>query len=255
MAYRDRLAASRAQRSQNIVLNDVSHGPTSTPPTTPPSTQLPPPPVSSVNFLELGDFLSEDGLIQQRIADLRQTILRLASVRVQSLNSIGDTSQEDNERIESLNNEARGMIQDIKSRIQRLNDAPGKPQDLNLRANRISLLRSKFIEVIQDFQSEEQESRAKARQRVERQLKIVKPDATPAEIAAVFTEGNQHIFAEALTTSTRYGESRAAFREVQERQQDLRRLEQTMAELAQLFMDASIHDFEWAPSLNSKMLN
>ncbi|KAF9052952.1 t-SNARE [Panaeolus papilionaceus] len=235
MAYRDRLAASRAQRTQNIPLDNLSHSPTIpapalTQPTTPPS-------ASSANFLELNDFLSEDGLIQQAITDLKQTILKLASARAQSLNSIGDTTEEDNTRIEALNNEARRILQDTKERIQRLGDAPSKPQDLNLRRNRISLLRARFVEVIQDFQNEERESRTRARQRVERQLKIVKPDATPAEIAAVFNEGNQQIFAEALTTSTRYGESRAAFREVQERQQDLRRLEQTLAELAQLFFD------------------
>jgi len=109
--------------------------------------------------------------------------------------------------------------------------------DAQMRRNRTALVRSKFFEAIQNYQKVEQEYRAKSRQRVERQLRIVKPDATPEEVAAVAEGGGQQIFAQALTSSPRYGESRTAYREVQERQQDLKKMEQTLGELAQLFID------------------
>ena len=139
------------------------------------------------------------------------------------------------------------------------------------------MLRTKFLEALQDYQREEQEGRLKSRQRVERQLKIgkprnryvnfpliyfhiylAKPDATEEEVAAAVDGGGQQIFAQAvskyfvlvpsivlvltvvqLSTSTRYGESRAAYREVQERQHDLQKVEQTLTELGQLFSDVS----------------
>jgi syntaxin 1B/2/3 len=79
---------------------------------------------------------------------------------------------------------------------------------------------------------------------MERQFKIVKPDATPEEVRAVVDDdqGGQ-IFSQALMNSNRYGESRAAYREVQERHEDIKRIERTIAELAQLFNDVrfSVH--------------
>jgi syntaxin 1B/2/3 len=81
---------------------------------------------------------------------------------------------------------------------------------------KIKVLRKKFLEVIEDYQREEQDSRLKARQRVERQLKIgkprnrfvnllqftftlVKPDATPEEVAVAVDGGGQQVFAEAVS--------------------------------------------------------
>jgi len=41
--------------------------------------------------------------------------------------------------------------------------------------SKIKVLRTKFLEALQDYQREEQEGRLKSRQRIERQLKIGKP--------------------------------------------------------------------------------
>ena len=135
------------------------------------------------------------------------------------------------------------------------------------------------MEVLQNYQNVERDYRQRYRQRVERQFKIgecflcvaskkvptlrvVKPDATPEEVAAVVndTEGSgAQIFTQAvsgiarhfgrhelnmyiqLSSSTRYGESRLAFREVQDRHQDIQKIERTLEELAQLFNDVSVH--------------
>jgi len=75
---------------------------------------------------------------------------------------------------------------------------------------------------------------------MERQFRIVKPDATPEEIKAVVNdEQGGQIFSQALLNS-RYTDSRAAYREVQERHEDIKRIEKTLTELAQLFNDMSV---------------
>jgi syntaxin 1B/2/3 len=78
------------------------------------------------------------------------------------------------------------------------------------------VLRKKFLEAIEDYQREEQDSRSRSRQRVEKQLKIgtprnrfvnvfqftfilVKPDATPEEVAAAVDGGGQQVFAQAVS--------------------------------------------------------
>ncbi|KAF8970001.1 t-SNARE [Flammula alnicola] len=226
MAYRDRLAASRAQRvGQNIELSNVAREPTPASPSTP-----------GGGMSDLSTFLAEDTSIQQGIQQMRDNVAQISALRLRSLNAIDDETQAELNRIDVLTVETRGLMQELKGRIQRMEAAPMRT-DIQLRSGRINLLRTKFLEAIQDYQREEQEGRAKSKARVERQLKIVKPDASPEEVAAAVEGGGQQIFAQALTTSTRYGESRAAYREVQERQQELQKVEVTLAELAQLFAE------------------
>lgn len=210
---RDRLAAARARRSQAMEMSNLA--------TTGPAGGSSSP------------FLSEVADIQDGIRHYNENVSRISTLRSQLLN---EPNAEESEQLDSLAEENRNLSQDLKERIQRLVQEP-QGQDAELRRNRIALLQSKFMEAIQSYQLMEKENRAKSRQRVERQLKIVKPDATPEEVAAAFEGGGEQIFAQALTTSTRYGESRAAYREVQGRQEDLRKMEQTLAELAQLFID------------------
>ena len=110
----------------------------------------------------------------------------------------------------------------------------------------------------------EQQHRQKYKQRLERQYKIVKPDATPEEVRAVVEDDNGgQVFSQAvriypysypctrrgrliaivltrllqLMNSNRYGESKVAYREVQERHKDIQKIERTLTELAQLFND------------------
>ncbi|KAF8163227.1 syntaxin-like protein [Crassisporium funariophilum] len=226
MAYKDRLAASRAQRGQAIELSNVTQDLTPTLPTSP-----------SGGLSDLPAFLAEDTSINRGIQQLRDNVAQISSLRSQSLHAINDNTQTETDRIDSLTATTRSLTQELKERILHLESAPSKPGDVQTRQNRISLLRSKFIEAIQDYQREENDNRVRFRQRVERQLKIVNPNATQEEVAAAVDGGGQQIFSQALTTTTRYGESRLAYREVQERQQEILKVEQTLAELAMLFAD------------------
>jgi syntaxin 1B/2/3 len=61
------------------------------------------------------------------------------------------------------------------------------------------LVKTKFVEAIQNYQTVEQQYRQKYRQRLERQYKIVKPDATPEEIRAVVEDDNGgQVFSQAV---------------------------------------------------------
>jgi hypothetical protein len=61
-------------------------------------------------------------------------------------------------------------------------------------------VKSKFVEAIQNYQQVEQQYRTKYKQRMERQYKIVKPDATPEEVKAVVNdEQGGQIFSQAVS--------------------------------------------------------
>jgi len=193
----------------------------------------------------MAGFYTEVTYIQDGIEQFRNNVNRISELHARTLDSTDEAANRQSQALlEDLVNQTRELSNNLKQRIQSLDAAPtSRPQDARIRKNQSALLRSKFLEVLQNYQQVERDYRTRYKQRVERQFRIVKPDATPEEINAVVNDtqgGGDQIFAQALTASTRYGESRAAYREVQERHDEIRRIEQTLEELAQMFNDISV---------------
>ncbi|KAI0709374.1 t-SNARE [Earliella scabrosa] len=183
--------------------------------------------------------------IQEGIARFSSNVTRIAELHSRTLNTADDGASRQNAALlDDLVGETRSLSNELKEKIQALASFPAsRPQDQTIRRNQTSVLRQKFVEVLQNYQQVERDYRQKYRQRVERQFKIVKPDASPEEVAAVVndTDGaGAQIFTQALSSSTRYGESRMAYREVQDRHHDIQKIERTLEELAQLFNDMSV---------------
>jgi len=230
---RDRLAALRAQRQG------------ATPDTGQGAYEMQPPSANGTGNGAATDALSafyaETTAIQEAIQQFDANVTRIADLQSRALNALDETATQANTaQLNSLSDETRQLSNGLANRIQSLERPTGAGQDAQIRKNRIDFVRTKFMATLQRYQDVERQYRQQYRQRVERQFKIVKPDATPDEVAAVVNDdqgGGGQIFAQALTSSTRYGDSRAAYREVQDRHQDLRRIEQTLGELGQLFND------------------
>jgi syntaxin 1B/2/3 len=187
-------------------------------------------------------FYNQISSIQDELRRFDANVSSISDLHSRSLNNTDEAlSQQNATALDQLVAETRNLSNQIKAQIQELEkESVPAGQDARIRKNQTSLVRSKFVEALQNYQQVEQQYRTRYRQRVERQFKIVKPNATPEEVAAVVQSdqgaGGQ-VFAQALTSSTRYGESRAAYREVQERHEDIRKIERTLAELSQLFID------------------
>jgi len=210
----------------------------------------------------MANFYDEISSIQDSIRVFNDNVSRISDLHARSLNNTDDASAARNtERLEELVNDTSALSTTLKRRIQGLERQAGSAREAQIKKQQTALVKSKFVEAIQNYQQVEQQYRQKYKQRMERQFKIgaspystllfvhfrrrirfpVKPDATPEEVRAVVddSQGGQ-IFSQALMNSNRYGESRAAYREVQERHEDIKRIERTIAELAQLFNDMSI---------------
>lgn len=86
------------------------------------------------------DHSVQDASIQQGIQQLRNNVAQIAALRIQSLNSIDDGGLEQLERIDSLTTETRGLSQELKERIKRMEGAPMQ-QDAQLRRNRVRTFR------------------------------------------------------------------------------------------------------------------
>ncbi|KAG1803640.1 t-SNARE, partial [Suillus plorans] len=190
----------------------------------------------------MSDFYAEISSIQDTIKTFNANVSRIDELHSRSLNNTDDAAAQRNaSQLEELVEDTSALSATLKRRVKDLERQGGSGRDGQIRKQQTALVKSKFVDAIQSYQTVEQQYRQKYKQRMERQFKIVKPDATPEEVRAVVNDENGgQIFSQALMNSSRYGESRAAYREVQERHQDIKRIEQTIAELAQLFNDMSM---------------
>lgn len=190
----------------------------------------------------MSDFYAEISSIQDTIKTFNANVSRIDELHSRSLNNTDDAAAQRNaSQLQELVEDTSALSTTLKRRVKDLERQGGSGRDGQIRKQQTALVKSKFVDAIQSYQTVEQQYRQKYKQRMERQFKIVKPDATPEEVRAVVNDENGgQIFSQALMNSSRYGESRAAYREVQERHQDIKRIEQTIAELAQLFNDMSM---------------
>jgi len=183
-------------------------------------------------------FLAEAASIQEAIDNYTANVARISQLRAESSKAlISDAeSQRTTRRLDALVQETSALSRDIKARIDALSAA--SPRDNQMKTQRIGFIREKFRDAVRGYQEQEYQDRQKARQKLERQIEIVNPDATPDEVKAIVDGGQgDQIFANALLGSNRYGESTAAYKEVQARHADIQKIEQTLVELAQLFND------------------
>ena len=199
-----------------------------------------------------GSFFGTITEIQDDIRQIDQNINVIADLHSRSLNNIGEAAQMQAEEqltvvaqeTSTLTNSVKNKIKALEAEAQRIPAGGPAPEgiDKNVRFTQIGAVKNRFKDTILRYQEVEKAYRLKYRQRTERQLRIVKPDASETEVQAALDDetGGQQIFATALLQSNRQGEARGALREVQERNSDIRRIERTIMELAQLFQEMSI---------------
>ncbi|KAG5636807.1 hypothetical protein H0H81_006795 [Sphagnurus paluster] len=187
-------------------------------------------------------FYAEISSLQDTLRTFNDNVARIGDLHSRSLNNMDDSAAQRNaSQLDELVEDTSALSATLKRRIKDLERQAGPGRDGQIRKQQTALVKSKFVEAIQNYQTVEQQYRTKYKQRMERQFKIVKPDATPEEVRAVVNdEQGGQIFSQALLSSNRYGESKAAYREVQERHEDIKRIEKTLGELAQLFNDMSV---------------
>ncbi|KAF9948739.1 Plasma membrane t-SNARE, secretory vesicle fusion [Mortierella alpina] len=196
--------------------------------------------VSSSN--DMNAFFSEVTSIQSDIAIVERNISQIEELHNISLNSVTSEDQavhitrqldQITQDTTQLSNRIKKRIKDIELANLRLRNSP----DIQIRNTQAGTLKEKFMNTLCRFQSSESEARKRYKERMERQIKIVKPEATQAEVQQIVESDNQQIFAQSVLQSTRYGDANRALREVQTRHDDIKKIEKTVLELHQLFMD------------------
>ncbi|KAF8654222.1 hypothetical protein AX16_003746 [Volvariella volvacea WC 439] len=173
--------------------------------------------------------------LHDQVEQINANVNAIADLQRRSLGAVDGTLRDEIEHLHALRDQARQACNNVMSKMKAFEQ--GRDQQSQIERNRLAIVRNEFIKAIRNYQTIEQEYQVRSREQMERQIRIVKPDATPDEMTAMMEGGGQQIFAQALSASSRYGESRVAYRAVQDRHQELLQMEQTLTELSQLFID------------------
>eukprot|EP01137_Pigoraptor_chileana_P022067 Opistho-2@86543 len=114
------------------------------------------------------------------------------------------------------------------------------PPDLRIRENQQTQLSRHFVNIMSEYNDIQLEFKDKSKERIRRQYKIAKPDASEEEIEnAMGSTQNGNIFAKQVM-STSLVEARKALEDAQDRQKDLEKLEEGLRELHALFLDMAM---------------
>jgi len=192
-------------------------------------------------------FFSQVSEIQAAIRLLGENVTRIETLHSRSLNTVPDTPEyhritKDLDRVKA---DVRSSSAYLRTQIKQLEYTNGQapsPQDANVKRTQTAAAKDRFIEVIQRYSSVEAAHRQASKQRLAKQYRIIKPDATEEEISYCLEDpfAAETMFAKATLSTKRSGEATAVLNNVQARQADLERIEATIVELAQLFQDMSM---------------
>lgn len=188
---------------------------------------------------EMMAFFREIDEIKRSLVQYDDNVDRIETLHKRSLAEVGGEEQEQAERnLQGYVEETSNLSQQLRTRIKSLES---RSQRDPTKKTQVDNVKKQFMNSIQRYQSKEAEYRQRYREAAERQFRIVRPDATDAEVKeAVDNADSSQVFSQALMNSNRRGQARSALTEVQNRHREIEKIEKTMTELAQLFHDMEI---------------
>ncbi|XJO72660.1 hypothetical protein BDV3_003752 [Batrachochytrium dendrobatidis] len=190
-----------------------------------------------------GDFYSEVDEIQASIDAINRSVASIEQLHKRALVGVSqDESSRINRELDSTQTETSNLIADARRRLQRISNETKSMKgggDSRSRQNQQSVLAQKLMDAAQRYQNIQVTYKQKYRQRMEREIRIARPDATRDQIEQALDSRNGPVFSQEMLSS-RVGEQRRALQEVQGRHVELRKMEESIEELAQLFQDMQV---------------
>jgi len=117
-----------------------------------------------------------------------------------------------------------------------------KDSDMRIRENLCNTLTRKFIDEMKLYQQSQQKYKSDIRKKVKRQVQIVQPDATDADIDAVMRSenGREDLYKERILAGRVNSQITGTYAKVAGKYQDVLTLEASVAELHQMFLDFAL---------------
>lgn len=182
--------------------------------------------------------LNECREIGQGIDGIESNLNQLRMLQDRTLNETDSSSSGTTRELDNLSADTMSMYRELTDRVRKMKSSPDAKTPKN--APQVGRIDRRLKNAIQQYQEVEAAFRKKIRLQMERQYRIVRPDAEQPEVDEAVEDmaaGGQQVFTQAMLQSNRQGQARAVLSAVQDRHKALQKIEQQMVELAQLFQD------------------
>mmetsp|Transcript_17481 Transcript_17481/g.43994 ORF Transcript_17481/g.43994 Transcript_17481/m.43994 type:complete len:313 (-) Transcript_17481:192-1130(-) len=197
------------------------------------------------------DFFKKVAVVKKDMETIKRNMATMDKKHGAALTAVSSSaSNKRQEELDGLIDSTNTLVKGVKDKLQEM-DKEGKEyaaknkgkadSEMRIRQNLHSTLSRKFVNQVQEYQEMQTRYKGKYRDRVGRQLKVVKPDATQAEIDDILTSGgDQSIFTQQLLAERSTQAAKNALADIQDKHKDIIKLEQSIVELHQLFVDMSV---------------
>jgi syntaxin 1B/2/3 len=181
--------------------------------------------------------LNECREIDRGIDGIERNLENIRMLQQRSLDDPDSSNQSStNRQLDTLSSETMSQYRGYAARIKTLKQQPDSGSPKN--APQLGKVDRRLKAAINQYQSVESDYRKKLQAQMARQYKIVRPEASEAEVReAIEDTSSQQVFSQALLQSDRRGQARTALNNVENRHQAIQKIEKQMIELAQLFQD------------------
>lgn len=174
---------------------------------------------------EIDDSITE---IQSKIFQMEVETKRSMNDTDASANSVA------NRNVERLNSDIMGVFRELTGHMKRIKQKPEANNAHN--APQVGRVERRLKEMRQTYLNSRTQFERNMREQSRRQIMIVNPDASEAEINAIVDDpSNTQIFSQALMQSNRRGQAQSAMNAVSDRHAAIQRIEQQIIELADMF--------------------
>jgi syntaxin 1B/2/3 len=192
-------------------------------------------PTQSPTVLSNQDFLSRVDAVRKQITSLSGQVSAIASAHQRAISSPDGASSS---QVEHLVSQTQILNTSIKDQIRFLETDAARSGGNVTKDSQIRNLKAQFKSQLESYQQEEATYKKRYQDQIERQYRIVNPDATDDEVkeAGQANWGDEGVFQTALK-SNRSGAATSVLGAVRARHNDIQKIEQTLIELNQLFQD------------------
>jgi len=204
---------------------------------------------------QLNKFFQQVQEIREHIENIEQNTKRIEALYTASLGAaMEDQVTRGNREAENLVFDTNKIATTVKNKLRAMKteiqqydkedeeNKGGVSVEGRLRASQHSALSKKFVDIMAEYQDVQAKCKTKFKQRMERQYRIVQPDATQEQVDSAL-EGNQAggaIFSAQFLAASQRAEAKKALKDIQERHVEILKLEESLRELHQLFLDMQL---------------
>jgi len=195
----------------------------------------------------MSDYFDSVGDIKASLGRIKENIKNLQQKQGQALTAISsEQNSKSSQEIQSIIDITNNLIQEVKVKLKKMeeNNKDFVKKNKNSAETRIrqsmqQTLSKKFVDLMTEYQTAQQEYKIKYKERVQRQYKIAKPDASQEEIAQAMDSGTNDVFAQQILNAS-HAAAKNALLDIQARHQEILKIEKSINELHQLFVDMAV---------------